>query len=143
MTNTTTIKVGQMPGRISEYVVAPTATFAEVIALAELSSEGFEVKADGNKVTDLNQQVGSTNLVLLAKTVKGNAERIVKLGQMPGRIVEFAVDSTTTVAEVITMGELNADGYEVKLDGVKVNDLNQQVDEGNLILLAKLVKGNK
>lgn len=67
-----TIKVGQMPGRITEFAVDSTQTFAEVIALAGLDSTGYEVKADGRKITDLNEQVGSTNLVLLAKQVKGN-----------------------------------------------------------------------
>lgn len=66
------IKVGQMPGRINEFGVDDNSTFAEVIALAGLNAEGYEVKADGRTIKDLNEKVGSTNLVLLAKQVKGN-----------------------------------------------------------------------
>lgn len=66
------IRVGVMPGKIEEYVVQDTATFEDVIEMAELETEGYEVKADGLKVEDLNEEVGSTTLLLLAKQVKGN-----------------------------------------------------------------------
>lgn len=140
---TSTIKVGQMPGRINEYAVETTATFADVIALAGLDATGYEVKADGTKVTDLNAPVGTTNLVLLAKQVKGNADVLVKVGQMPGRINEYSVDSTTSIADVIALAELDPTGYEVKVDGVKVTDLSAPIGSANLVLLAKQVKGNE
>lgn len=68
------LKVGVMPGRISEVAVETGASIASVIALANLSTEGFEVKVDGIRVSDLENTVveSNTNLVLLAKTVKGN-----------------------------------------------------------------------
>lgn len=140
MTNTTTIKVGQMPGRINEYAVAPTATFAEVIALAGLTSEGYEVKADGVTVTDLNTQVGSTQLVLLAKQVKGNA--VVKVGVMPGRINEFFVADGATVKEILEVASVSSEGYEVKVDGNTVTDFSTVAGTAGLILLTKQVKGN-
>lgn len=138
-----TIKTGVMPGRINEFVVSTTATFAEVLALAELTTDGYEVKADGVRVTDFNQPVGSTNLLLLAKQIKGNAEKTVKTGIMPGRISEFVVDTTTTFAQLLEIAGLNPEGYEVKADGTRVTDFNQQVGSTNLLLLAKQVKGNK
>lgn len=66
------IRVGVMPGKISEYVVEKTATFEEVIEMAELDTEGYEVKADGEKVENLQEEIGDTTLLLLAKQVKGN-----------------------------------------------------------------------
>jgi hypothetical protein len=140
---TTTIKVGQMPGRIQEFVVDSGASFKEVIALAELSATGFEVKADGAKIENLDASVGTTNLVLLAKQVKGNASRTVKVGVMPGRIQEFAVDSDDSIETLIALAELSTSGYEVKIDGNKVTDFSQPVGSANLVLLAKQVKGNK
>ena len=139
--NSRTVKIGVMPGRITELAVEPSTTFAEAIALAELDSNGYEVKADGTKVEDLNAPVGSTNLILLAKQVKGNS-RTVKIGVMPGRITELAVEDSTTFAEAIALAELDSAGYEVKADGTKVDDLNAPVGSTNLILLAKQVKGN-
>ena len=41
------------------------------------------------------------------------------------------------------MAELNPSGYDVEVDGVKIEDLNTPITEStNLILLAKQVKGN-
>lgn len=138
-----TIRVGVMPGRINEFVVDSSTSIQDVLNLAELSSTGFEVKVDGTKATDLTQPVGSANLILLAKQVKGNAEKTVRVGVMPGRINEFVVEDTATIESVLTLAELSATGFEVKVDGTKVTDLNTQVGSANLILLAKQVKGNK
>jgi hypothetical protein len=68
-----TIRVGVMPGKITEVVVETGTPINDVIALADLSAAGYDVKVDGTKITDLNTPVtGTTNLVLLAKQVKGN-----------------------------------------------------------------------
>lgn len=67
-----TIKVGIMPGRINEFAVALGSTIAEVLEIAELSAEGYEVKIDG-VTAGLDAVVGNdTNLVLLSKMIKGN-----------------------------------------------------------------------
>jgi hypothetical protein len=107
-----------------------------------VNPEGYEVKADGVKVTDFETQVGTTQLVLLAKQVKGNVDVTVKVGVMPGRVQEFAVSSETTFSELFTIAEVNPDGYEVKADGVKITDFSQAVGTASLVLLAKQVKGN-
>jgi sulfur carrier protein ThiS len=139
---TTTIKLGQMPGIIREFAVETSTTFAELIALGELSASGFEVKADGVTVTDFNAPVGETKLVLLAKLIKGNADVLVKVGMMPGKISEIAVDSSASIAQLLEMAELNPDGMEVKVDGTKVTDLSTPIGNANLVLLTKLIKGN-
>lgn len=71
-----TLRVGIMPGRISEYAVAEGTTIAEVLELAGLDSSGYDVKVDGEKVTDVNTATvtSSTNLILLVKQVKGNVK---------------------------------------------------------------------
>lgn len=67
------VKVGKMPGRITEVVVPVGATVAEVLALSELDANGFEIKVDGN-VGGLDTKVTeTTSLILLAQMVKGNA----------------------------------------------------------------------
>jgi hypothetical protein len=137
-----TVKVGVMPGRVQEFAVEGTTTFRELFAIAEVNPEGYEVKADGVKVTDFETQVGATQLVLLAKQVKGNVDVTVKVGVMPGRVQEFAVSSETTFSELFTIADVNPDGYEVKADGVKITDFSQAVGTASLVLLAKQVKGN-
>ena len=70
-------------------------------------------------------------------------ERIVKVGKMPGRITEVAVPVGATVAEVLALSELDANGFEIKVDG-NVGGLDTKVTETtSLILLAQMVKGNK
>jgi hypothetical protein len=137
-----TVKVGVMPGRVQEFAVEGTTTFAQLFAIAEVNPEGYEVKADGVKVTDFDAQVGTTQLVLLAKQVKGNVDVTIKVGVMPGRVNEFAVSSETTFSELFTIADVNPDGYEVKADGVKITDFSQAVGTASLVLLAKQVKGN-
>lgn len=134
------VRIGQMPGAINEFAVEDDATFASALALAGLSADGFEVKADGTKITDLNSAVGGTNLIILSKMVKGNG--VVRIGQMPGAINEFAVEDDATFASALALAGLSADGFEVKADGTKVTDLNSRVGSTNLIILSKMVKGN-
>jgi hypothetical protein len=140
-----TVKVGVMPGRVQEFAVEGTTTFRELFAIAEVNPEGYEVKADGVKVTDFETQVGTTQLVLLAKLVKGNVDVTVKIGVMPGRVQEFAVSTETTYnAELFArLQKYNPDGYEVK-SGWRENHrlLTQAIGTVALVLLAKLVKGN-
>jgi len=135
-----TLKIGVMPGRLNEFALPTDTTVADALAQAELSADGYEVKADGNVVSDLNQPIGSANVILLTKKVKGN--NTLKIGVMPGRLNEFALPTETTVADALAQAELSADGYEVKADGNVVTDLNTPIGSANVILLTKKVKGN-
>ena len=71
--------------------------------------------------------------------------RTVKVGQMPGRITEFAVEVGTSISDLLSIAELNASGFDVKVDGEKITDLNGTYvsDSTSLVILAKQVKGNK
>jgi hypothetical protein len=137
-----TVRIGVMPGAINEYAFESGTTFRQALETAGLNTSGYEVKADGSKVTDLDREIGSTSLILLAKLVKGNADRTVRVGVMPGAINEYAVSSDQTIAEVLSLANLDASGYDVKADGSKVTDLTQRIGSTNLVLLAKQVKGN-
>ena len=136
-----TVRVGVMPGRINEFAVEVGTSVADVIALAELNTDGYEVKVDGEKVDASTAVITEgTNLVLLTKMVKGNS--IVRIGKMPGRINEFTLGADVSIAEALQIAELDASGYDVKVDGEKVDNLNQPIGSASLILLAKQVKGN-
>lgn len=136
-----TVRVGVMPGKIEEYAVHVSSTITEVLATAQLDASGYDVKVDGTKVTNLDQQIGSASLVLLVKQVKGNSGT-VRIGVMPGKIEEYAVSDSTTIAEALDMAGLDSSGYDVKVDGEKVTDLSRPVGSASLILLVKQVKGN-
>lgn len=137
-----TIKVAVLPGKVQEFVLEAGATFNDAFALAEVQADGFEVKADGRTVTDYNEQVGGTSMILLAKRVKGNAPTTVKVAMLPGKVVEIALDDSASFYEALEEAELDADGYEVKADGRTVSNFDEQIGNTSMILLAKKVKGN-
>ncbi len=138
------VRVGMMPGRIEEFAVEVGTPIKDVLDMAGLAPAGYDVKVDGTKTEDLSFPITeSTNLILLAKQVKGNADKVVRIGIMPGRISEYAIEIGTPVSKVIEMAELDSNGYDVKVDGTKITDLSAPITETtNLILLAKQVKGN-
>lgn len=72
-----TVRVGTMPGRITEFAVPVGTTIQDLLNIAELDPRGYDVKVDGVKVTDFSNAyvTDNTNLVLLAKMVKGNSQR--------------------------------------------------------------------
>ena len=139
-----TVRVGMMPGRIEEFVVEAGTPISNLLEMAGLNASGFDVKVDGVKVENLNSPItASTNLILLVKQIKGNAEKTVRVGMMPGRISEFAVSTDNTIADVLAIADLNSSGFDVKVDGVKIDNLSTKITSStNLILLVKQIKGN-
>ena len=137
--NSSTVQIGVMPGLIQSYALEAGTTVAQALEIAGLSADGYEVKADNNTVTDLNEVV-SANVILLTKKVKGNAPT-VQIGVMPGLIQSYALDEGTTVAQALEIAGLSSDGYEVKGDNNTITDFNSPANY-NVILLTKKVKGN-
>lgn len=142
---TQVVRVGVMPGRINEFAVEAGTSIKALLELAGLSASGYQVKVDGQDVTDLNGTVvtAGTALVMLTKQVKGNVDRTVRVGMMPGRINEFAVQDTTKISELLALAGLNPSGYTVKADGTDVTNLDQLVGSTALVMLTKQVKGNE
>ena len=71
-------------------------------------------------------------------------ERLVKVGVMPGRLTEVAVNVGSTVGQAIELAQLgvSTSGYEIKMDGITVNTSTPITAATNLILLTQMVKGN-
>lgn len=66
------IRVGKMPGKITEVVVQVGTKVSEVLELAELNSNGFDIKVNG-QLSDLNATItDDTELIILSQQVKGN-----------------------------------------------------------------------
>lgn len=139
--NSSTVKVGMMPGRLVELALQGGESVQDVFALAGIEIPlGYEVRMDGEKV-DLSTTV-TGNLVVATKLIKGNTHT-VKVGTMPGRLVEIAVEGTETIAQVFEIAGIELlSGYELRRDGEKVES-HQTVGTCNLIVQSKLIKGNK
>ena len=68
-------------------------------------------------------------------------EKILRVGKMPGRITEVVVNTGTTIADVLEVAGLDAQGYSIKVDG-QASSLDAKVTEStNLVILAQEVKG--
>lgn len=68
--------------------------------------------------------------------------KTVKVGQMPGRLEEYSFEDNTSIAQAIEVAGLNASGFEVRVGGTVITDLNTVVTNGSTILLVKQIKGN-
>lgn len=143
MSNTTTVRVGQMPGQINEFAVAVGTPITKLLEIAGLSAAGYEVKVDGTTASAGQTVQAGTNLVLLTKQVKGNADyKTIRVGAMPGQINEYAVEVGTSVEAVLKLANLSSAGYEIKIDGATGSVSSTVTNSTNLILLTKQVKGN-
>lgn len=66
------LRVGKMPGRISEVVVTTGTTIGQVLEIADLDPTGFDIKVNGQLANVNTLVTEETELVILAMQVKGN-----------------------------------------------------------------------
>ena len=134
------IKVGVMPGKLVEVVAEEGTKVKEIFALADINTEGYELRLDGEKVKEYDE-VQSGNLLVAMKKIKGNSSTL-KVGVMPGKLTEIAIQPETTAFEAFDIAEIDVTGYELRLDGEKI-DGDCTVNGGNLLVAMKKIKGNK
>ena len=134
------IKVGVMPGKLVEVVAEEGTKVKEIFALAEINTEGYELRLDGEKVKEYDE-VQSGNLLVAMKKIKGNSS-VLKVGVMPGKLTEIAIQPETTAFEAFDIAEIDVTGYELRLDGEKI-DGDCTVNNGKLLVAMKKIKGNK
>ena len=65
----------------------------------------------------------------------------LKVGVMPGRLVEVIVEEGTTVREIFGIAGIEISNHEIRLDGEKI-ELNNVINEGRLLVAMKMIKGN-
>lgn len=136
------VRVGVMPGRIEEVAVEVGTKVEDVLNIAGLNASGYDVKIDGVTSSTEDTVGEGTNLILLVKQVKGNSTVMVRVGMMPGRIEEYAVESGSKVSDLIQQANLDPTGYDIKVDGVTLSDEALINEDTSLVLLVKQVKGN-
>ena len=66
------LKVGVVPGAINEFAVEEGTSVAEVLELAGLSAAGYDIRLDGAVVTGDDLIEEDSQLLVLAKQIKGN-----------------------------------------------------------------------
>ena len=65
------VRVGRLPGRVEEIKVKEDAAVVDVLAMAKLTPDGYEVRLNGEPA-DIRQRVQPGDTVLLVKQIKGN-----------------------------------------------------------------------
>lgn len=67
----------------------------------------------------------------------------IKIGTFPGRVEEFALESTTTVSQALEIANIElSDEQQVKLDDMVVNG-DTAIGNASTLLVTKRLKGNK
>ena len=65
----------------------------------------------------------------------------IKVGMMPGKLVEVVVEQGVTAREIFNIAEVEISNHEIRLDGEKI-DLDRTIYNGNLLVAMKMIKGN-
>ena len=65
----------------------------------------------------------------------------IKVGMMPGKLVEVVVEQGSTAREIFEVADVELSNHEIRLDGEKI-DLDRTIHNGNLLVAMKMIKGN-
>ena len=133
------IKVGMMPGKLVEVVVEQGSTAREIFEVAGVELSNHEVRLDGEKI-DLDRTINNGNLLVAMKMIKGNMPSI-KVGMMPGRLEVVEYTEGESAYEIFERANIGVSNHEVRLDGEKIA-LDTKVNNGNLLVAMKMIKGN-
>ena len=66
----------------------------------------------------------------------------IKVGMMPGKLVEVITNKGMTAREIFDIAEVELSNHEVRLDGEKI-DLDKAIHNGSLLVAMKMIKGNR
>lgn len=138
-TTAITVRAGTVPGTLQDVALNSGATVADALRQANLSAEGFQVRVNGESA-DSSRQLQEGDTVLLTRQIKGN-QTVVRAGTVPGTLASVAVNDGATVADVLSTGNLSAEGFQVRRNGETVS-LSDTVEDGDTILLTRQIKGN-
>lgn len=134
------VKIGRLPGKISEVELDEGSSVSFALYTANLDPSGYEVRANGAPC-DPSATLEDGDTVLLVKKIKGNAITI-RIGRLPGRIQEISLDDGKTVGDALRVAGLDVSGYEVRANGAPC-DPSTKLESGDTVLLVKRVKGNQ
>ena len=65
----------------------------------------------------------------------------IKVGMMPGRLVEVEVNEGLTASEIFEKANVEISNHEIRLDGEKIQ-LDTVINNGGLLVAMKMIKGN-
>ncbi len=136
------VRIGRLPGRIEELALENGAVVEDALEIAELDPAGYEIRVNGAP-TDVDAELSDGDTVLLVKKIKGNTDGYitVRVGRLPGKIEEIALNGGRSVADALEAAELDPAGYEIRVNGAPT-DVDAELSDGDTVLLVKKIKGN-
>ena len=137
--NQMAITIGKVPGTLQNIAVEDGATVADALSAAGLAVDGFEIKINGATGTTSTRLVDNAK-VFLVKKIKGN-QMAVTVGKVPGTLQNIAVEDGATVADVLRVAGLSAEGFEIKINGA-TGTTSSTVSDNAKVFLVKKIKGN-
>ena len=133
------LKVGVMPGKLVEVAVEKGESARNIFELAGVEVSNHEIRLDGNKI-DIDSCVNNGRLLVAMKMIKGNMPSI-KVGGMPGRLTVVEYNRGESAKNLFEKANVEVSNHEIRLDGNKI-DINDEINEGNLLVAMKMIKGN-
>ena len=133
------LKVGVMPGKLVEVAVEKGESARNIFELAGVEVSNHEIRLDGNKI-DIDSCVNNGRLLVAMKMIKGNMPSI-KVGVMPGRLTVVEYNRGESAKNLFEKANVEVSNHEIRLDGNKI-DINDEINEGNLLVAMKMIKGN-
>lgn len=98
--NADVIKVGIMPGKLTEIVVNDGTTAKEAFQLADLDVSGYEIRLDGTLIKE-DDIVDNGNLLIGAKRIKGNSWENIEPFTYPD--LPLMVKETKELGDVVVL----------------------------------------
>jgi sulfur carrier protein ThiS len=137
------VKVGRLPGRIETIGLNGDRKVSTALEAAGLDAEGYEVRVNGNPAS-MDTELTAGQTVLLTQKIKGNADDHieVKVGRLPGRIETIALNGDRRVSTALEAAGLDAEGYEVRVNGNPAS-MDTDLTAGQTVLLTQKIKGNE
>ena len=128
------IKVGQMPGRLSEVVFEQGQRAIELFELAGVEISNHEIRLDGNKI-DKDTRIEGGNLLVAMKMIKGNTEAVT---QREVYVSELSVEEIENITSCVMPTTLEKEQVtDIGSDMVMVLDFVLEKDIFNSIYTLK------
>lgn len=139
MNNTNTLKVGVMPGKLTEIVLLPNTTAFEAFDLAEIDVTGYELRLDGEKI-DGDCTVNGGSLLIAMRRIKGNKwerEDSSEYNNLPITVNEIASMEDLVILDgkyVMSRDEFEEVYYEIEekvyseYDREKLSDIYAEIE---------------
>lgn len=139
MNNTNTLKVGVMPGKLTEIAIQPETTAFEAFDIAEIDVTGYELRLDGEKI-DGDCTVNGGSLLIAMRRIKGNKwerEDSSEYNNLPITVNEIASMEDLVILDgkyVMSRDEFEEVYYEIEekiyseYDKEKLTDIYTEID---------------